>query len=149
MQTTSVLAAPDAPRCVSLTPRSFDDAAVEPGATLMSEFTVPAMQAMQTEYTANSLKARRTLQAATFGSAFPMRRMMQEDILAQFHRLPGLPSSGVALDVLRGRDADLDFDDYLNLPEHSPELPGGDMDALGSTHDVMEKTLGIAPKAPF
>lgn len=115
----------------------------------MSETTLPAMQVMQMKSSESANSARRALQAAALGSVFPMRRMMQEDILAQFHRLPGLPSSDVALDVLRGKDTDLDYEDYLNLPENSPELPGGDMDRLGATHEAMERALRIAPKAPF
>lgn len=79
-----------------------------------------------------------------------MRRMMSESVLRQFHRLPGLQSSGIALDVMSGRDSDIDFDDYLNLPSESPEGPSGlGVDAISETHDTMEKMLGIAPKAPF
>jgi Proteasome maturation factor UMP1 len=94
--------------------------------------------------------ARRALQAATYGSAFPLRRLMTESVLGQFGRLPGLPSSGVALDVLAGRDADLGFEDYLNLPSESPEGDfGGGGDGIGAVHEAMEKALGIAAKNQF
>lgn len=95
-------------------------------------------------------RAKRALQAATYGSAFPMRQMMKESVLCQFHRLPGLPSSGLALEGIRRQNEDLDFADYLNLPSESPEGGfSGDGCGLGSGHEAMEKKLGIAPTAPF
>jgi hypothetical protein len=121
-----------------------------PPSTLKYESApIHPVQRVIATHAASDLQARRTLQAATYGAAFPMRRMMQESVLAQFHRLPGLPSSGLAMDVLSGRDADIDFDDYLNLPSESPEAPGGALDTLGESHAAMERMLGIAPKAPF
>jgi Proteasome maturation factor UMP1 len=137
--TTSVLLAPTVP------------SATLPPSTLKYEAgTIHPVQKMISTRTASDVQARRTLQAATYGSAFPMRRMMQESVLGQFHRLPGLPSSGVALDVLSGRDTDIDFEDYLNLPSECPVGPDGlGLDTLSATHDAMEKMLGIAPKAPF
>lgn len=112
--------------------------------------TIHPVQKIISTHSASDVRARRTLQAATYGSAFPMRRMMNESVLRQFHRLPGLQSSGVALDILSGRDADMDFEDYLNLPSESPEGPSGlGVDTIAETHDTMERMLGIAPKAPF
>lgn len=112
--------------------------------------SIHPVQNIISTHSTSDVQARRTLQAATYGSAFPMRRMMNESVLRQFHRLPGLQSSGVALDVLSGRDADIDFEDYLNLPSESPEgVNGVGVDTIGSTQDVMERMNGIAPKAPF
>jgi hypothetical protein len=125
-------------------------ATLPPSALKYEAGTIHPVQKMISTHAASDVQARRTLQAATYGSAFPMRRMMQESVLGQFHRLPGLPSSGVALDVLSGRDTDIDFEDYLNLPSECPVGPDGlGLDTLSATHDAMEKMLGIAPKAPF
>lgn len=107
---------------------------------------VHPIEGVQQSHEKLALHTKRALQAATYGSAFPMRRMMQESVLSQFHRLPGLPSSGIALEILRGKDADMDFDDYLNLPQDSPD---GQVDTLGATHEALERATGMAPKAPF
>lgn len=89
------------------------------------------------------MKTKRQLMAITYGAAMPMRLMMQEEILSQFHRLPGLPSSFTGLNSLSGRDERIDFDDIFNLPEESPYVPQMD------THEIMEKRLGIEAKRPF
>jgi hypothetical protein len=109
--------------------------------------SVHPVQAALADHEETRLRARRALQAATFGSAFPMRRLMQESVLAQFHRPPGIPSSTLALDIMNRRDADLDFCDYLNRPEDSPE--GGSVDPRLENRDAIEKALGIAMPPPF
>lgn len=135
-------------RSVPLAP-TVPSATAPPSTLKYESATIHPVQAALATSAAADVKARRTLQAATFGATFPMRRMMTESVLSQFHRLPGLPSSGIALERLSGRDTDIGFEDYLNLPSDSPEAPGGGWDTMGETHDAMERALGIAPKAPF
>jgi hypothetical protein len=129
-------------------------AAPTPGAaptTLKYDAAAPhAVAGLAEGRTAADLSARRALQAATYGGAFPLRRLMTESVLSQFGRLPGLASSGVALDVLTGRDADIGFEDYLNLPGESPEGGFGEGgDGIGAVHEALEKAYGIAPKNQF
>lgn len=91
----------------------------------------------------NELKTKRQLQAITYGAAMPMRMAMQEEILSQFHRLPGLPSSFLGLSALSRRDEKFDVEDYMGLPEDSPYEPEQ------GAHEIMEKRLGITAKRPF
>lgn len=80
---------------------------------------------------------RRKLKAAAFGAALPMRQMMQEHMLSQCQRLPGLPSSYAGLDSLTGRDEKFDFEDFMNLPHESP------YQLEEEPRDQLEKVLGI------
>ena len=43
-----------------------------------------------------------------------MRMKMEETILSQFRRLPGLTSEFSGLDTIMNRDEDIGFEDYLN-----------------------------------
>jgi proteasome maturation protein len=51
--------------------------------------------------------------AAVHGTHAPMRLEMEQAILSQFQRLPGLKSNFVGLETLLGRDEEIDFGDYL------------------------------------
>jgi hypothetical protein len=136
---------PASTQSAPLVPPALSDA---PPSTLKYDIaSVHPVQAALAAHEESRLRARRTLQAATFGSAFPMRRLMQESVLAQFHRAPGLPSSRLAFEVLNRRDADIDYEDYLSLPEDSPE--GGPIDARLQNRDAIEKALGISIPPPF
>eukprot|EP01115_Flamella_aegyptia_P012228 TRINITY_DN6024_c0_g1_i2.p1 TRINITY_DN6024_c0_g1~~TRINITY_DN6024_c0_g1_i2.p1 ORF type:complete len:76 (-),score=24.61 TRINITY_DN6024_c0_g1_i2:8-235(-) len=64
-----------------------------------------------------------------------VRMKMEETILGQFHRLPGLPSEFAGLDTIMGRDEELGFEDYLNVPQFN-EQPV-------DIHSVMENRLGL------
>lgn len=101
------------------------------------------MQAIQARAAKGEKMAKRQLMAATYGAAMPMRMMMQEQVLSQFHRLPGLPSSRLGLEALAHRDESIGFEDFLNRPDESPDMPSVD------AHDIMEKQLGIQVKRPF
>ncbi len=46
------------------------------------------------------------------------RMQIEQHMLAQVHRLPGLNSSYAALDTLLNRDEDITFEDYLNGKIH-------------------------------
>lgn len=84
------------------------------------------------------LAARRKLQAAVYGAAFPMRRMMQRQTVAQFHRLAGLPSSNLALELFNRTDERIDFADYLDV--ETPDLPETE------PREQLEKDMGLFVK---
>ena len=56
---------------------------------------------------------------------------------SQVQRLPGLPSSFVALDTVTGRSEIIDHQDVLNLPSERPVEP------KFSLHDALEVKLGM------
>jgi hypothetical protein len=76
-----------------------------------------------------------------YGASFPAILRGQEEVLREVGRAPGLPSSRVALEVLRGTDEDIDFADFL-----------GECDS-GSSHSdmhlAMEKKLGIQIRSDY
>lgn len=63
-------------------------------------------------------------------------------MLSQFHRLPGVPSVNFGLDAINGTAEILSPEDYMGLPEDSPDAKDPPL------HRVMEKKLGITPKFP-
>jgi len=77
-----------------------------------------------------------------YGSALAMRLQSEEGMAAEVGRLPGLPSSGVMLETVRGEGATLDFGDVLNLPQDAPEAPAA------SLHDRAERMYGIDAGPP-
>lgn len=95
------------------------------------------VEEMQRSTKASSEKSKAQMLALTFGAAMPMRLQMQRDILGQFHRLPGLPSSHLGHSLLTFRDEMIDDEDYMGRPENSPYMP------TQTAHEIMEKRLGI------
>lgn len=87
----------------------------------------------------NEAAARRRLQAAVYGAALPMRRMMDRQTLSQFHRLPGLPSSQLGIELLDRKDEKIDFADFLNI--ETPEFPEDD------PRETLEKDIGVFVKS--
>ena len=49
-----------------------------------------------------------------YGSHMVMRMQMEQNLLSQFQRLPGLRSEYAGLETLMGRDEDFGPEDYLN-----------------------------------
>lgn len=95
--------------------------------------------AIEASARSNEAAARRRLQAAVFGSALPMRRMMDRHTVSQFRRIGGLPSSNLALDLLDRTDEKIDFADFLNL--EMPDRP--DLDP----REQLEKEIGLFVKS--
>ncbi|KNC53398.1 proteasome maturation protein [Thecamonas trahens ATCC 50062] len=60
---------------------------------------------------------------ATFGSHAFLRTQFEAAVFSQYHRLPGLPSSFVALDTLSGADESISFADYLGDARDPVEAP--------------------------
>eukprot|EP00743_Colponemidia_sp_Colp-15_P001981 GILK01002154.1.p1 GENE.GILK01002154.1~~GILK01002154.1.p1 ORF type:complete len:126 (+),score=14.27 GILK01002154.1:228-605(+) len=99
---------------------------------VMDKHPVETMQKMhfQTEE-----QTKMKMYGSLYGTHLPLRLNMERSILAQFGRLPGLPSSHVGLDTMLGRDEEIVFEDYLNdsaLTQDQKPL-----------HDIMESKLGM------
>jgi len=58
-------------------------------------------------------RRQKTMLAGVYGTHAPMRLEMEQAILSQFRRLPGLKSHHVGLETLMGRDEEIDFGDYM------------------------------------
>lgn len=130
----------DRPKSVPVT----RDASSSTHATLQYEASViHPVEEIQRSAKSNERRTKYQLLALTYGSAMPMRLQMQEETLSQFHRLPGLPSSRLGLETLSFRDETIDVEDYMGRPEDSPFMPEF------TTHEIMEKRLGINPPQPF
>lgn len=107
------------------------------------KYNVPLhpVQKIERQFDLNAAATKRKLQAAAFGSALPMRLMMQQHMLAQCQRLPGLPSSYAGLNSFTGSDEKIDFDDIINLPMDSPEIPAED------ARDQLERILRVGSRS--
>ena len=72
-----------------------------------------------------------------YGSALPMRYVMERTMLAQVQRPGGYGSSMHGLNMHMGRYEELDFFDILNDPDQCPDL---DRETI---HARMEKVYGM------
>lgn len=75
-----------------------------------------------------------------YGSGLAMRLATEQkiareqDILA---RAPGLESSNLYGEIVSGQDTNIQFSDFLSLPEYRPSVP------KENPHSVMERRLGM------
>ncbi|KAJ1459006.1 hypothetical protein M885DRAFT_512142 [Pelagophyceae sp. CCMP2097] len=72
-----------------------------------------------------------------YGSALAMRLASEDAMACEVGRLPGLPSSNVMFETVRGIDEQISFADILNIPQHAPEAP------RVSIHALAERQFGI------
>lgn len=73
-----------------------------------------------------------------YGSGLAMVLATEQKIAIQQERMAhGLPSSNLYRDIVSGTDVQLDFSDFLTLPENQPGLP------KENPHKVMEYQLGM------
>jgi len=56
-----------------------------------------------------------------FGHYMPQYLALEESLVSQPLRLPGLHSERIQLEILTGRDTDFGFEDYLSDPRLSEE----------------------------
>jgi hypothetical protein len=59
--------------------------------------------------------------AKVYGSHMPLQMTMEENILSQFRRFPGLQSSMSGLETMLNMDETIEFEDYLGAPQVSTE----------------------------
>mmetsp|Transcript_23479 Transcript_23479/g.52954 ORF Transcript_23479/g.52954 Transcript_23479/m.52954 type:complete len:127 (+) Transcript_23479:88-468(+) len=72
-----------------------------------------------------------------YGCAAAMRLKSERTAAEQIQRLPGLPSSFVALQTVLGEDDTINFEDVLNDPFERPVEPSF------KVHEAMEVKLGL------
>ncbi|XP_055965851.1 proteasome maturation protein [Sorex fumeus] len=65
----------------------------------------------------------------------PLKLQMEFKAVQQVQRLPFLPSSNLSLDILRGSDETIGFEDILNDPSQS--------ELMGEPHLMVEHKLGL------
>uniref|UniRef100_M0RBE4 Proteasome maturation protein n=1 Tax=Rattus norvegicus TaxID=10116 RepID=M0RBE4_RAT len=65
----------------------------------------------------------------------PLKLQMEFKAVQQVQRLPFLPSSNLSLDILRGNDETIGFEDILNDPSQS--------ELMGEPHMMVEYKLGL------
>uniref|UniRef100_A0A8D0L428 Proteasome maturation protein n=1 Tax=Sphenodon punctatus TaxID=8508 RepID=A0A8D0L428_SPHPU len=65
----------------------------------------------------------------------PLKLQMEFKAVKQVQRLPFLHSSNLSLDILRGNDESIDFEDILNDPLQS--------EVMGEPHMMVEYKLGL------
>mmetsp|Transcript_55478 Transcript_55478/g.147432 ORF Transcript_55478/g.147432 Transcript_55478/m.147432 type:complete len:151 (-) Transcript_55478:62-514(-) len=76
-----------------------------------------------------------------FGQHAPIRAKMERELMSQFQRLPGLPSSMMGLETVLGLDTTIEWEDVFNREEDAP-MPR----TVGPNfpvHRVMEKRLNM------
>ena len=66
---------------------------------------------------------------------------MEKRILSGIQRLPVLESEFAGLESMTGADTEIDFNDYLNVPQNRET-------ALPSVHMLMEHRLGLMKHSP-
>ena len=80
-----------------------------------------------------------------YGSALAMRLTTERKMAASVGgRLPGMvahPNSNAMLDAVTGNDLTLQFEDYLNLPQHQPNELSPRME--NGPHAMMEARLEL------
>lgn len=84
---------------------------------------------------------------SVYGSGLAMRLATERNWIREHStRLPGLPQSHALADTLMGRDVELDFGDFLSLPQNAP-FEGDGYTHHPSTnsipHTAMERQLGL------
>ena len=77
-----------------------------------------------------------------YGSGLAMRLAGEDAMASEVARLPGLESSHVLRDTIRGDAESLGFEDVLNLPSEAAEAP------KASLHDRAERLYGIGGGGP-
>lgn len=76
---------------------------------------------------------------SVYGSGLAMRLATEQKIAAQQEDLTPLSAGGVNLyrEIVTGQDVQLEFGDFLSLPEHRPEM------TKETPHAFMERKLGM------
>eukprot|EP00434_Breviolum_minutum_P023769 symbB.v1.2.020968.t1/scaffold1791.1/size101237/8 len=79
--------------------------------------------------------------ALVYGQHAPIRAKMERELLSQFQRLPGLPSSLVGLETVLDMDDTIEFEDIMNLEANSAmsRFTGPNR----GLHDIMEQRLNM------
>jgi len=95
---------------------------------------VHPVQLVQLQAEPKRMETKKALLAKVYGAHLPLKLTMEEAILSQFQRMPGLQSSLVGLETMLNRDTTIDYADYLGDPELSEKMV--------DVHSMMEARLG-------
>eukprot|EP00927_Polykrikos_kofoidii_P077670 TRINITY_DN7458_c1_g2_i2.p2 TRINITY_DN7458_c1_g2~~TRINITY_DN7458_c1_g2_i2.p2 ORF type:complete len:142 (+),score=37.78 TRINITY_DN7458_c1_g2_i2:68-493(+) len=79
--------------------------------------------------------------AVVYGQHAPLRAKMERELLSQFQRLPGLPSSFIGLETVLGMEDKIEFEDVFNLEAHAPTSKT--VGPNWGLHDAMEARLNM------
>eukprot|EP00462_Mataza_sp_D1_P003632 CAMPEP_0175104338 /NCGR_PEP_ID=MMETSP0086_2-20121207/9668_1 /TAXON_ID=136419 /ORGANISM="Unknown Unknown, Strain D1" /LENGTH=117 /DNA_ID=CAMNT_0016379711 /DNA_START=66 /DNA_END=419 /DNA_ORIENTATION=+ len=102
---------------------------------------VHPVQEIQDNHMRTQRRTRKQMLRNIYGSHFPMQLQMEETILSQFQRAPGLQSSMLGLSTQMGLETEIEFEDYLNDPEFTEQQV--------DFHAAMEARLGDTPMKRF
>ncbi|CAF4678560.1 unnamed protein product, partial [Rotaria sp. Silwood2] len=80
------------------------------------------LEKSETTYVDNRDKFHHHMARSVLGIQAPLKLQTELQIANKIGRLPCLPSSRLMLDVLRGTNEDISFDDILNNPREFGEL---------------------------
>lgn len=72
-----------------------------------------------------------------YGSGLAMRLATEQKIANQFDDLTPLATTNLYREIVTGTDMQLDFGDFLSLPEHRPDM------VKETPHAFMERKLGM------
>lgn len=102
--------------------------------------SVHPVQKIQLSGIRDELKIKDKLDDITFGRHVSLRNRTERTILAQHQRLPGLPSNFIGLEAHLDLDETIEFEDYLNPKEMTPEPELG---FNHTAHEVLERKLAM------
>ena len=107
------------------------------GNNLAAQATAPhAVDAMQRRRATNPLESLAYVRSV-YGSGLAMRLATEQKIAAQQDDVTPLQTTNLYREIVTGADVQMDFGDYLNLAEHSPEM------IKETPHAFMERKLGM------
>lgn len=82
-----------------------------------------------------------------YGSALAMRLSTERNMAKSVGgRLPGMdahPDSNAMLDSLTGNDSKIQFEDFLNIPQHQPDSHNISRSIEAGPHAIMEARLAL------
>uniref|UniRef100_A0A0D6QTE6 Proteasome maturation protein n=1 Tax=Araucaria cunninghamii TaxID=56994 RepID=A0A0D6QTE6_ARACU len=101
--------------------------------------TAHPLQVIQENSQKQHREIKRNLLSNMYGSAFPLKMDIEQQILSRFQRPPGpLPSSMLGLESLTGTLDEFSVEDYLNDPRESETFVPAEI------HHGMEVRLGLS-----
>ncbi|KAK6637477.1 hypothetical protein RUM44_007894 [Polyplax serrata] len=91
----------------------------------------------------NQIKLNNSVMLHAQGPAGPLIQAMELRAVKQIGRHPFLPSSNFQLDVLTGKDMEMDFDDFLNTVDFKETQAQPHMEVIALTENNLEKYSNV------
>jgi len=108
-----------------------------PGTLITDNEIRHPVENLQKQILKTQRQSRKQMLAKVYGNYLPLQLTMEENILGQFRRLPGLKSNLLGLETLLDLDTNIEFHDYLDDPEFNERSV--------DLHEEMERRLGDLP----